>query len=70
MGGDAKAEGTSGITWEIEPVGDSCHLTVTHDKLRKGATTNSWGLVHGPVRRQALAGTGELLTTPGSLMYT
>src|SRR5664280_3107000 len=26
---DVKSEGTSRITWEIEPVGDSCHLTVT-----------------------------------------
>ncbi len=34
---DVKAEGTSRITWEIEPVGDSCRLTVTHDQLREGA---------------------------------
>ena len=36
-GDDVKAEGTSRITWEIEPVGDSCRLTVTHDQLREGA---------------------------------
>jgi hypothetical protein len=23
--------------WEIEPVGDSCRLTVTHDQLREDA---------------------------------
>ena len=36
-GDDVKSEGTSRITWEIEPVGDSCRLTVTHDQLREGA---------------------------------
>src|SRR5438270_3692374 len=36
-GEDVKAEGTSRITWEIEPVGDSCHLVVTHGQLREGA---------------------------------
>src|SRR5215211_1935346 len=34
---DVKAEGTSRVSWEIEPVGDSCRLTVTHDQLREGA---------------------------------
>ena len=34
---DVKDEGTSRLTWEIEPVGDSCRLTVTHDELREGA---------------------------------
>jgi hypothetical protein len=27
----------SRATWEIEPVGDSCRLTVTHDQLRENA---------------------------------
>src|SRR5207247_2567904 len=30
---DVQREGTSRVTWEIEPVGDSCRLTVTHDQL-------------------------------------
>src|SRR5712691_10010245 len=34
---DVKSEGTSRVTWEIEPIGDSCRLTVTHDQLREGA---------------------------------
>lgn len=42
-GEDVKAEGTSRITWEIEPVGDSCHLTVTHDQLREGANDQLYG---------------------------
>ena len=36
-GEDVKREGTSRVTWEIEPVGDSCLLKVTHDELREGA---------------------------------
>ena len=38
---DVKSEGTSRVTWEIEPVGDSCRLTVTHDQLREGASPSS-----------------------------
>src|SRR5213080_3156581 len=40
---DVKAEGTSRVTWEIEPVGSSCRLTVTHDQLREGANEELWG---------------------------
>ena len=32
---EAEAEGTSRVTWEIEPVGDSCRLVVTHDQMRR-----------------------------------
>src|SRR3989475_2352930 len=34
---DVKAEGTSRVTWEIEPVGDSCRLLVIHDQMREDA---------------------------------
>ncbi|MGH2709355.1 MAG: ArsR/SmtB family transcription factor, partial [Actinomycetota bacterium] len=34
---DVKAAGTSRVTWEIFPVGDSCQLTVIHDQLPEGA---------------------------------
>src|SRR5690349_168225 len=30
-GSDVAAEGTSRVTWDIKPVGDSCRLRVTHD---------------------------------------
>src|ERR671928_230187 len=41
---DVKAEGTSRVTWEIEPIGDdSCRLTVTHDQLREGASPELYG---------------------------
>jgi uncharacterized protein YndB with AHSA1/START domain/DNA-binding transcriptional ArsR family regulator len=69
-GEDVKAEGTSRITWEIEPVGDSCHLTVTHDQLREGANEQlygGWPMILSGLK--TLLETGELLTTPGSLMY-
>ena len=42
-GEDVKSEGTSRVTWEIEPIGDSCRLTVTHDQLREGANNQLYG---------------------------
>ena len=69
-GEDVKTEGTSRITWEIEQVGDSCHLTVTHDQLREGANVQlygGWPMILSGLK--TLLETGELLTTPGSLMY-
>jgi len=67
---DVKSEGTSRVTWEIEPVGDSCRLTVTHDQLREGANAEIYGgwpqILSG---LKTLLETGELLTTPGSLLY-
>jgi len=69
-GEDVKAEGTSRITWEIEPVGDSCRLTVTHDQLREGANDQlygGWPMILSGLK--TWLETGELLTTPGSLLY-
>ena len=69
-GEDVKSEGTSRVTWEIEPVGDSCHLTVTHDQLREGANSQlygGWPMILSGLK--TLLETGEQLTTPGSLMY-
>jgi uncharacterized protein YndB with AHSA1/START domain len=67
---DVKNEGTSRVTWEIEPVGDSCRLTVTHDELREGANDElygGWPMILSGLK--TLLETGELLTTPGSLRY-
>jgi uncharacterized protein YndB with AHSA1/START domain len=67
---DVKNEGTSRVTWEIEPVGDSCRLTVTHDQLRDGANDElygGWPMILSGLK--TLLETGELLTTPGSLLY-
>ncbi|HWM55728.1 MAG TPA: metalloregulator ArsR/SmtB family transcription factor [Solirubrobacterales bacterium] len=65
-----KEEGTSRVTWEIEPVGDSCRLTVTHDELREGANGElygGWPMILSGLK--TLLETGERLTTPGSLLY-
>jgi uncharacterized protein YndB with AHSA1/START domain len=67
---DVKREGTSRITWEIQPIGDSCRLTVTHDQLREGANAQlygGWPMVLSGLK--TLLETGELLTTPGSLRW-
>jgi len=67
---DVKREGTSRVTWEIEPVGDSCRLTVTHDQLREDANNElygGWPMILSGLK--TLLETGEKLTTPGSLRY-
>ena len=67
---DVRAEGTSRVTWEIEPVADSCRLTVIHDQLRDGANGEiygGWPMILSGLK--TLLETGEKLTTPGSLRY-
>jgi uncharacterized protein YndB with AHSA1/START domain len=68
---DVKAEGTSRITWEIEPIGDdSCRLVVTHDQMRAGANAEiygGWPMILSGMK--TWLETGEVLTTPGSLMW-
>ena len=65
-----KGEGASRVTWEIEPIADSCRLTVTHDQLREGANDQiygGWPMILSGLK--TWLETGDLLTTPGSLMY-
>jgi uncharacterized protein YndB with AHSA1/START domain len=67
---EVKSEGASRVTWEIEPIGDSCRLTVTHDELREGANDQlygGWPMILSGLK--TWLETGESLTTPGSLMY-
>jgi uncharacterized protein YndB with AHSA1/START domain len=67
---EAKAEGSTRVTWEIEPVGDSCCLTLTHDQMREGANNQiygGWPMILSGLK--TWLETGELLTTPGSLMW-
>jgi uncharacterized protein YndB with AHSA1/START domain len=67
---EVKAEGASRVTWEIEPVADSCRLTVTHDELREGANEElygGWPMILSGLK--TWLETGSVLTTPGSLMY-
>jgi uncharacterized protein YndB with AHSA1/START domain len=69
-GEDVRSEGTSRVTWEIEPVGDSCRLLVIHDRLREGANDQlygGWPMILSGLK--TLLETGGLLTTPGSLRY-
>jgi len=67
---DVKREGTTRLTWEIEPVGDSCRLTLTHDQLREDANIGIYGgwpqVLSG---LKTLLETGESLTTHGSLRW-
>jgi uncharacterized protein YndB with AHSA1/START domain len=68
---EVKNEGASRVTWEIEPVGDSCRLLLTHDELREDANDElygGWPMILSGLK--TWLETGELLTTPGSLMYT
>ena len=70
-GEDVKSEGTSRITWEIEPISeDSCRLSLTHDQLREDANSQlygGWPMILSGLKTWLES--GELLTTPGSLMY-
>jgi DNA-binding transcriptional ArsR family regulator/uncharacterized protein YndB with AHSA1/START domain len=67
---DVKSAGTSRVTWEIQPVGDSCRLTVSHDQLPEHASAElygGWPMILSGLK--TLLETGESLTTPGSLRY-
>ena len=69
-GEDVAAEGTSRVTWEIEPVGDSCRLLVTHDQLREQADEHlygGWPMILSGLK--TWLETRQELTTPGSLNY-
>jgi uncharacterized protein YndB with AHSA1/START domain len=66
-----QSEGASRVTWEIEPIAeDSCRLRVIHDQLREGANDElygGWPMILSGLKTWLES--GELLTTPGSLMY-
>jgi uncharacterized protein YndB with AHSA1/START domain len=67
---EVRSEPASRVTWEIEPVGTSCRLLVTHDQLRDGADGQlygGWPMILSGIK--TLIETGELLDTPGSLLY-
>ncbi|MDX6325913.1 MAG: hypothetical protein QOK15_2267 [Nocardioidaceae bacterium] len=67
---DVKAEGASRVTWEIQQVEDSCCLRITHDQLREEANEQlfgGWPMILSGLK--TWLETGQVLTTPGSLMY-
>ena len=68
---EVRAVGTSRVTYDIEPVGDSCRLLVTHDQLPEGANDEvygGWPMILSGLK--TYLETGETLTTPGSLLYS
>lgn len=68
---DVRREGESRVTWEIEPVGSSCRLRVTHDRLAAEANSElfgGWPMILSGLK--TLLETGEDLDTPGSLRYS
>ena len=67
---EVKSEGASRVTWEITQVADSCRLVVTHDQLREDASDEiygGWPMILSGLKTWLES--GQLLTTPGSLMY-
>lgn len=68
---EVQKEGTSRVTWEIEPVGTSCRLRVTHDQLGEDANNElygGWPMILSGLK--TLLESGEDLDTPGSLRYS
>jgi uncharacterized protein YndB with AHSA1/START domain len=68
---EVQREGESRVTWEIEPVGGSCCLRVTHDQLSDDANSElfgGWPMILSGLK--TLLETGEDLDTPGSLRYS
>ena len=66
-----RGQGTTRVTWEIEPVGTSCRLTLIHDQLPAGANAElygGWPMILSGLK--TLLETGEQLDTPGSLNYS
>ena len=67
---DVEREGPSRITYEIEPVGTSCRLIVTHDQLREGANDQlygGWPMILSALKTKLE--TGESLDTPASIRF-
>jgi uncharacterized protein YndB with AHSA1/START domain len=68
---EVKGAGASRVTWEIEPLGSSCRLRVTHDQLTDDANSEvygGWPMILCGLK--TLLETGESLDTPGSLRYS
>ena len=63
---EVRAQGTTRVSWEIEPVGTSCRVTVTHDQLPASANAElygGWPMILSGLK--TLIETGEQLDTPG-----
>jgi hypothetical protein len=70
---EVASAGPSRVTWEIDQVADSdtCRLVLTHDQLPRGASAEiygGWPMILSGLKTWLEC--GELLVTPGSLMYS
>ena len=68
---EVEREGDSRVTWEIEPVGDSCRLgspTTSSARAPTRELCGGWPMILSGLK--TLLETGELLDTPGSLRYS
>ena len=66
---EAREQGATRVTWEIQPIEDTCRLTVVHE-LHADATEDlygGWPMILSGLK--TWVETGEVLTTPGSLRY-
>jgi uncharacterized protein YndB with AHSA1/START domain len=67
---EVDAAGPTRITYEIEPVGDSCRLLVTHDQIPEDASNEIWGgwtMILSALKTHIE--TGERLDTPASQRF-
>jgi DNA-binding transcriptional ArsR family regulator len=67
---EVKREGPTRVTWEIEPVGTSCRLRVTHDELREDANDElygGWTMILSALK--TFLETGEYIDTPATLRF-
>ncbi|MFN8160350.1 MAG: SRPBCC family protein [Solirubrobacterales bacterium] len=67
---EVRGAGTSRVSWEIEPVGTSCRLRVTHDQLPSDANPElfgGWPMILSGLK--TLLESGDTLDTPGSLRW-
>jgi uncharacterized protein YndB with AHSA1/START domain len=67
---EVEAAGPTRITYEIEPVGDSCRLLVTHDQIPEEASDEifgGWPMILSALKTHLE--TGEHLDTPASIRF-
>jgi uncharacterized protein YndB with AHSA1/START domain len=68
---EVAAEGASRVTWDLEPIEDTCRLRLVHDRMRDGANEQlygGWPMILSGLK--TWLETGTRLTTPGSRMYS
>jgi len=67
---EVPTEGASLVTWETEPVGESCHLTLVHGELNEEVddeVLGGWPMILSGLK--TYLETGDSLPTPGALRH-